>query len=220
MFPLARAILIVFLAAVWSSGAKAGIANKDAPSERPRIALVIGNSTYKTAPLPIFSNDARLISSALKSLGFDVDEQIDITRRQMKRAASTFEDRLKKAGKKLVGVFYYAGHWVQVRGKNYLLPVNSEIKKEYEVDDEALDASNVLEAMEFAGNELNFVILDACCNNPFPRSFRSATQGSARMDAPSGTLISYSTAPPPGDVAADGTDANSPHSKAHLRPPW
>jgi ABC-type transporter MlaC component len=212
VFPLARSILIVCLAAAWSTGAEAGIANKGVPSDRPRIALVIGNSAYKTAPLPNSSNDARLISSTLKSLGFDVAEHIDITRRQMKRAVAAFEDRLQKAGKKAVGVFYYAGHGVQVRGKNYLLPVNADVKKEYEVDDEALDASNVLEAMEFAGNELNFVILDACRNNPFPRSFRSATKGLARMDAPSGTLISYSTAP--GDVAADGTEENSPYTKA------
>jgi uncharacterized caspase-like protein/ABC-type transporter MlaC component len=212
VFPFARKILILVCTATWSLSAEAGITDTGVPSDRPRIALVIGNSAYKTAPLPNSSNDARLISSTLKSLGFDVAEHIDITRRQMKQAVATFEDRLQKAGKKAVGVFYYAGHGVQVRGKNYLLPVNADINKEYEVDDEALDATNVLEAMEFAGNELNFVILDACRNNPFPRSFRSSTKGLARMDAPSGTLISYSTAP--GDVAADGAGANSPYTTA------
>lgn len=139
-------------------------------------------------------------------------EHIDVTRREIKRAVSALEDRLTKAGKKAIGVFYYAGHGVQVKGKNYLLPVNAIIKKEYEVDDEVLDASTVLEAMKFAGNELNFMILDACRNNPFPRSSRSSTQGLARMDAPSGTLISYSTAP--GDIAADGTGDNSPYTTA------
>jgi uncharacterized caspase-like protein len=162
-------------AAAWSLGAEAGIVNKGGPSDRPRIALVIGNGAYKSVSLPNSSDDARLISTTLKSLGFDVDEQIDITRRQMKSTVARFEDRLTRAGKKAAGVFYYAGYGVQVRGKNYLVPVNAEINKEYEVDDEALDASNVLEAMEFAGNELNFVILDACRNNPFPRSFRSSS---------------------------------------------
>ena len=101
---------------------------------------------------------------------------------------------------------------MQVRGKNYLLPIDADIKREYEVDEEALDASNVLEAMGLAGNALNIVVLDACRNNPFARSFRSAVRGLARMDAPSGTLISYSTAP--GDIAADGAGTNSPYTVA------
>lgn len=96
-----------------------------------------------------------------------------------------------------------------------MVPIGAEIQRDYEVDDEAVDADNILEAMEFAGNKLNFVILDACRNNPYSRSFRSASRGLARMSAPSGTLVAYSTAP--GDVAADDKGANSPYSQALAR---
>ena len=180
-----------------------------------RIALVIGNSRYKDAPLKNPANDARLMAKSLRRLGFQVLERVDVDQKGMKRAIQEFGDRLERAGAEAVGLFYYAGHGVQVHGRNYLIPVGATIQREGDVDIEALTAGSVLSYMEFARNRLNIVILDACRNNPYARSFRSATRGLARMDAPRGTLIAYATAP--GKVAMDGKGANSPYTEALVK---
>jgi len=133
----------------------------------------------------------------------------------MKRAIQAFGAKLDQHGKDGVGLFFYAGHGVQARGKNFLMPVNAHIEREAALEIEAVAADSVLAQMEYARSRLNFVILDACRNNPFGRGFRSAARGLARMDAPAGTLIAYSTAP--GDVAADGDGANSPYSESLAR---
>ena len=177
-----------------------------------RIALVIGNSAYAEAPLANPANDARLMAETLRGLGFDVIERIDANRKTIQLATFELQDRLLEAGKDAVGLFYYAGHGVQVGGQNYLIPLNSEIEKEREVAIEAVSTGFVLKQMEFADNRMNFIILDACRNNPLMRSFRSATRGLARMDAPRGSLVAYSTGP--GEVAADGTGSNSPYTLA------
>ncbi len=180
-----------------------------------RIALVIGNSKYATAPLANPANDARLMAETLRRLDFDVIEHIDADRVTMQLAAFELQDRLLQAGTDAVGLFYYAGHGVQVDGENYLIPLKSEISKERHVAIEAVGTSWVLGQMEFAGNRMNFVILDACRNNPLTRSFRSAVRGLARMDAPSGSLVAYSTGP--GKVARDGEGANSEFTAALAR---
>jgi len=177
-----------------------------------RIALVIGNSAYADAPLANPANDARLMAETLRGLGFDVIEHTDATQREMKLAIFELGDRLEAAGKDAVGLFFYAGHGVQVDGENYLIPLNAEISKERHVAIEAVGASWVLSQMEFAGNRVNFVILDACRNNPLTRGFRSQLRGLAKMNAPTGSLVAYSTAP--GDVAADGDGVNSPYTLA------
>jgi uncharacterized caspase-like protein len=112
-----------------------------------------------------------------------------------------------------IGLFYYAGHGMQVKGRNYLIPIDADIQTEDEIAFNAVDANLVLEKMDAANNGLNVVILDACRNNPFARSFRSAAQGLAQMDAPSGTLIAFATAP--GSVASDGEGSNGVYTK-HL----
>ncbi len=178
----------------------------------PRIALVIGNSAYKDIPLANPANDARLMAETLRGLGFDVIERIDATLREMKLAIFELGDRLEAAGKEGVGLFFYAGHGVQVDGQNYLIPLNAMIEKERHVAIEAVGASCVLSQMEFAGNRVNFVILDACRNNPLTRGFRSQLRGLAKMNAPTGSLVAYSTGP--GDVADDGDGANSPYTLA------
>ncbi len=178
-----------------------------------RIALVIGNGDYVTVgKLPNPPNDARLIAQTLRGLGFELVELIDADQKSMKRAVSDFGDRLEAAGEDTVGLFYYAGHGVQVGSENYLIPVNAEINREKDVDIEAVSANAVLANMEYAKNRLNIVILDACRNNPYKRGFRSAARGLAVMRATRGTLIAYATAP--NDVAADGTGINSPYSIA------
>jgi hypothetical protein len=177
-----------------------------------RIALVIGNGAYETSPLANPVNDARLIAQTLRQLDFEVLEHLDLNQKELKRAIQLFGDRLELAGAGAVGLFYYAGHGVQVNGRNYLIPTDAAIDRETDVDIEAVATDTVLAQMEFANNDLNFVILDACRNNPYTRSFRSASRGLARMDAPRGTLISYATAP--GDVALDGNGDHSPYSRA------
>lgn len=183
-----------------------------ANAAEPRVALVIGNSAYAVAPLVNPANDARLMSETLRGLGFDVIERIDADREAIQNAVFELQDRLFEAGQDAVGLFYYAGHGVQVDGQNYLIPLGSDIEKEREVAVKAVSAGFVLGQLEVTGNRMNFVILDACRNNPLTRSFRSATRGLARMDAPRGSLIAYSTGP--GDVAADGIGTNSPYTLA------
>jgi formylglycine-generating enzyme required for sulfatase activity len=181
-------------------------------AEETRIALVIGNSDYASGPLPNPANDAKLIGDALTGLGFDVIARRNADQITMKRAIQEFGSRLEKAGPGAVGLFYYAGHGVQLSGRNYLIPTTARIEREGDVEIEAVSADWVIEQMRYARNRLNIVILDACRNNPFTRSMRSVDHGLATMDAPAGILIAYSTAP--GAVAADGTGRNSPYTEA------
>ena len=176
----------------------------------PRTALVIGNGAYRDAPLRNPANDARDMAVKLRELGFQVIERTDADRQTMRQALREFEQQLRR--QRGVGLFYYAGHGVQLKGQNYLIPVGVDIRQEFEIPDEALDADAVLRAMESAGNALNIVILDACRNNPFARSL--GNRGLARMDGPAGTFIAYATGP--GAISQDGAAGrNSPYTR-HL----
>ena len=156
-----------------------------------RYALVIGNGAYPLSPLRNPTNDSSDIARLLKTLDFVVVHRQNVGLREMETAARNFGQMLKAGG---TGVFYYAGHGMQVEGRNYLIPVDARIESESDVRFEALDVGRVLGKMEDAGNDLNIVILDACRDNPFARGFRSGQSGLARMDAPRGTLIAYATA--------------------------
>lgn len=156
-----------------------------------RTALVIGNGAYQDAPLRNPANDARDMAAKLRELGFQVIERIDADRQTMRQALREFEQQLRQ--QRGVGLFYYAGHGVQLKGQNYLIPVGVDIRQEFEIPDEGVDAEAVLRAMEAAGNGFNIVILDARRNNPFTRSLGS--RGLARMDGPAGTFIAYATGP-------------------------
>ncbi len=168
-----------------------------------RIALVIGNSDYQNSPLVNPVNDARDMASALKKCGFNVILKINADQRTMEKAADQFYTILRKSK---VGLFYYAGHGMQINGSNYLIPVNAHVGTESDVKYESVDVGRILGKMKDVGNELNIVLLDACRDNPFKRSFRTGKKGLARMEAPSGTIIGYATAP--GSVAADGNNRN------------
>ncbi len=189
------------------------VAQKSAPPKR--LALVIGNSRYSSSPLSNPANDADLINRTLRSLGFETRLYTDRNQREMKAAIRDFGAALQAAAPNAIGVFYYAGHGVQVNGHNYLIPVGANINGDADVDIEAVSADAVLDQMRESRNLLNFLILDACRNNPFPRSTRSASRGLAQMAAPKGVMIAYSTSP--GDVAADGDGRNSPYSQALAR---
>ena len=184
-----------------------------------RVALVIGNGAYKTAPLKNPTNDAQDMADALREMGFDVTLKLNASHKEMEQAVREFGAKLKQGG---LGLFYYAGHGVQVAGENYLIPVDTKVEAEADVKFGALNAGMALARMEDAGNDFNIVILDACRTNPFVRSFRTADQGLARMDAPKGSLIAYATAP--GRVAADsgGTGRNGVYTSfllQHMRVP-
>jgi len=177
-----------------------------------RLALIIGNNAYPSAPLKNPVNDAQDMGKVLSGLGFKVSLQKNADKRTMEESIRSFGRQLKSGG---VGLFYFSGHGMQVEGRNYLIPVNAKIESEADIKYEAVDAGLVLGKMEDAGNQLNIVILDACRNNPYSRSFRSAATGLARMDAPTGSLIAYSTAP--GTVAADGAERNGTFTKHLIR---
>lgn len=179
-----------------------------------RVALVLGNGDYgpEIGKLKNPSNDAKLVADTLKGLGFDVALVTDADQKAMKRAIREFGQRLRETGPEGIGFFYYAGHGVQVDGENYLLPIGAEIQAEGDVELEAVSATSILSQMQFAGNAVNLVFLDACRNNPLTRSFRSQTRGLARVDAPRGSFVGYSTAP--GDVSVDGDSDHSPYALA------
>lgn len=177
-----------------------------------RLALVIGNNAYKDAPLKNPVNDARAMATTLRQLGFEVIALEDASAKRMQQAILDFGGKLKTGG---VGLFYYAGHGVQVRGQNYLVPVDAEIGSEAAVRFEAVAVESITEQMGEAANRVNIVILDACRNNPFERRLRGASRGLAAMDAARGTLVAYATAP--GSVALDGDGENGLYTSELLK---
>ena len=175
-----------------------------------RAALVIGNSKYPSSPLQNPVNDAADMANSLQQLGFDVIHRENATHLEMENAVREFGEILSES--KGIGIFFYAGHGVQVNGHNFLIPVDADIQDETEVKHKALDVDFVLGKMELADNQVNLLILDACRNNPFERRFRSITsRGLAPINAPSGTVIWYATRP--GKVAMDGRGRNSPFTR-------
>jgi caspase domain-containing protein/lysozyme inhibitor LprI len=212
--------LSVLLAAVLPGGAGLRAQTKSltvdgkavAGGER-RLALIIGNAAYESAPLRNPVNDARAMATTLRTLGFEVTALENASLPEMKRAIDDFGDALRSKGG--VGLFYFSGHGIQVNGRNYIIPVGARVKGERDVEYESVDAGRVLGKMEDAGNRMNLVILDACRDNPFARSFRSAASGLASLDAASGTFIAYATAP--GRTADDGTGANGLYTEQLMR---
>ncbi len=175
-----------------------------------RVALVIGNGAYQFSPLKNPVNDADDIADTLSRLGFKTILRKNAKRRDIVRAINKFGRELKTAD---VGLFYYAGHGMQVNGRNYLIPIGANLETESDVEFEAVDAGRILGKMDDAETKINIVILDACRNNPFAGRFRTASRGLAGMDAPEGSFIAFATAP--GSVAADGEGRNGIFTK-HL----
>jgi len=202
------------LLAMFAMAALLQLAVLNRAAAEPRVALVIGNADYggDLGRLANPANDAALMTESLTQAGFDVIAVTDADQKAMKRAIGAFGEKLTAAGADVTALFYYSGHGLQVAGENYLIPVHAEIKREADVDLEAISADTVLKQMQFADARVNIIILDACRNNPLPRSFRSAQMGLARIEAPRGSFVAYSTAP--GDVATDGKGANSPYTAA------
>ena len=180
-------------------------------SHRKRIALVIGNAKYEKAgaSLENAENDANDMAATLKKLGFEVLLHTNKTKQGMNKAIKAFGNRLKKAGKNSVALFYYAGHAAEVEGINYLFPIDVKVNTESRVEEEAIPAQNIVKQIELAANGLNIILLDACRDNPYPpksRSFNTKNNRLATMSAPRGTIMAYSTAS--GKTASDGANRN------------
>lgn len=179
---------------------------ESAPVKQRKLGLVVGCTDYEFAghlANPI--NDASGIKECLESLSFDVMFVINPTLKELKIAIDDFGTELEKYD---VGLFYFAGHGVQVKGLNYLIPVDANLKNERTVEYDCVQVDRILSHMEGAKTSVNLVILDACRNNPFERNWgRDLSQrGFAVMDAPKGSLIAYSTSP--GKTASDGEGKN------------
>ncbi|MCA8902051.1 MAG: SUMF1/EgtB/PvdO family nonheme iron enzyme [Hyphomonas sp.] len=180
-----------------------------AAADPARYALVIGNSQYYQPGWRLSnpSNDARLMADSLSDVGFNVTLLLNGTEKQMEIAFAAHGARLKAAGPESIGLIYYAGHGVQSQGLNYLVPVDADARSEQDIWRQAPRLGDALRYVEDAGNSVNFVILDACRDNPLPSATRSAGGGLAEVKPARGLLISYSTAP--GYVAYDGDGQNS-----------
>lgn len=180
-----------------------------------RLALVVGNSNYENGgSLPNPVNDAKAISMALQSVGFEVMSYENVTQKELKMAINSFGQKLKGYE---VGVFYYAGHGIQNKGMNYMIPVEADLQTEAQVEFDCVAADRVLAYMDAAQVKVNVIIMDACRNNPFERSWNRSANGNglAMMNAPTGSLIAYATAP--GRVASDGTGSNGLYTSALLK---
>lgn len=179
----------------------------------PKIALVVGNSKYRDTPLRNPANDAKAVGDALTASGFAVTTKLDATRAEMAVAVQDYVKAL--AAKKCVGLFYYAGHGVQLDWKNYMLPVDAEVDSVEDVQKQAVEVNSLLQGLTRAANPLNVIILDACRDNPFGKARQPAQKGLSQMDAPVHTLLAYATSP--GNVASDGEGANGLYTENLLR---
>lgn len=212
---------MVRLMAVWFGMAAAILLGLNTgPAWAKRVALVIGNGAYlHAAPLPNPRNDADAISQALRELGFDVIHGVDLDRNNLESAVRDFAKAARGAE---LTLFFFAGHALQVAGKNYLMPIDAELLDETDLDFQTVSMDAVLRNME-RERRTNLIILDACRNNPLAKNLarsmgtRSASigRGLAPLETGVGTLISFATQP--GNVALDGDGRNSPFTTALLR---
>jgi len=181
-----------------------------------RIALVIGNSNYASvSPLPNPANDAKAMANFLGAAGFEVLQAPDLKQGAMLRTIGKFARLVEQSGPDTVALLYYAGHGLQVDGENYLVPVDAAIEREADVPLQAMRFGDVMNALASVPVKSLIVMLDACRNNPFADIKTPGGHGLAMVDAPSGSLISYSTAP--GTEALDGDGDNSPYTAAFLK---
>ena len=183
-----------------------------------RIALVVGASAYQHAShLANTLNDAQEVAGKLKHLGFEVETVMDPDRQQFEVAVRRLGQRARGAD---AALFFYAGHALELNGRNWLIPVQANLQTERDLRFEALDLSDVIDQIEGQAR-VSLVILDACRNNPFRRFLGGDSRagdvggGLAPQRAATGTLIVYSTAL--GEVAADGNGPHSPFTAALLR---
>jgi uncharacterized membrane protein YgcG len=181
----------------------------------PRVALVIGNSDYQSAPkLANPTNDAQSMAQMLNSAGFEVTQATDLNREEMVKAVQDFSASVAAHGPKTVAMVYYAGHGVQLAGENYLLPVDAKISTPADLEGNSLRLVDIMGTLESTPSRMRIVVLDACRNNPFP-NVNDKSRGLAIVDAPNGSIVGYSTAP--GMEAQDGDNEHSPYTRSFLQ---
>ncbi len=179
----------------------------------PKVALTIGNSNYSNSPLTNPVNDARAIGTALGNAGFDVTIKLDAPRGELAAAVREYTQAL--ARRQAVGVFYFAGHGLQLAWRNYMVPVDANLSAVADIQKQCVELADLVGGIAKANNPLNIVILDACRDNPFGNLTGADHKGLSQMDAPPGTLLAYATAP--GNVASDGTGVNGLYTEHLLK---
>jgi uncharacterized membrane protein YgcG len=187
-------------------------------SAENRLALVIGQSAYRSVPaLPNPANDARAVTQMLTDAGFEVSTASDLSQSQMREKVSEFAGKVAAKGADTVALLFYAGHGLQIDGENYLVPIDIDPKREADIPLQAVRLNDILNTLTSVPTRMRILMLDACRNNPFPDISKSTGGGLALVDAKvgsPGTFLSFSTSP--GAVAEDGNGANSPYTTALL----
>lgn len=186
-------------------------------SAENRLALVIGQSAYRSVPaLPNPANDAKAVTQLLTDSGFEVSSAADLSQSQMREKVSEFAGKVAAKGADTVALVFYAGHGLQIDGENFLVPVDVDPKREADIPIQAVRLNDILNTLTSVPTKMRIVLLDSCRNNPFPE-LKSAGHGLAIVDAKvgsPGTFLSFSTSP--GAEAEDGNGADSPYTTALL----
>ncbi|RFB82305.1 peptidase [Rhizobium leguminosarum bv. trifolii] len=211
---------LLTIAAILLSTATAYAAVTEGENGR-RVALVIGNSVYKTLPsLPNPANDVEEVATTLRAAGFDVTIGVNVDRIGLEDTVRRF---LRSTSNAEAGLIYYSGHGIQVGGQNFLVPVDATLETPYDVETQTMPLDLILNHLK-QNSRVQLIFLDACRNNPFnAQKFWmaeklepvGATRGLARIDSDLGSLIAFSTEP--GQVALDGTGALSPYSESFIK---
>ena len=187
-------------------------------SAENRLALVIGQSAYRSVPaLANPGNDAKAVAQLLTESGFEVAQASDLSQTQMRQTISDFAGRVAAKGADTVALVFYAGHGLQIDGENFLVPVDVDPKREADIPIQAVRLNDVLNTLTSVPSRMRILLLDACRNNPFPDIGKTAGGGLAIIDAKIGapnTFLSFSTSP--GAIAEDGSGADSPYTTALL----
>jgi hypothetical protein len=186
-------------------------------SAENRLALVIGQSAYRSVPaLPNPANDAKAVTQLLTDSGFEVSTASDLSQGQMREVVSEFAGKVAAKGADTVALVFYAGHGLQIDGENFLVPIDIDPKREADIPIQAVRLNDILNTLTSVPSKMRILMLDACRNNPFPE-LKTAGSGFAIVDAKvgaPGTFLSFSTSP--GAVAEDGSGSNSPYTNALL----
>lgn len=179
-----------------------------------RVALVVGNNAYPVERLDNPVNDAQAMAGLFSTAGMAVDRQLDASRDQLLAAIERFGDSVRRPETRLA-IFYYAGHGVQLDWRNYLLPVDADVRSAGQIKDRCVDLGVVLGKLKGGKDKTFVIILDACRNDPFGGRFRPERKGLSQFDAPGGSLLAYSTSP--GNVASDGVGKNGLYTEHLVR---
>src|SRR6202795_620429 len=210
--PMSRAALLTAIAC------SAILSYANPASAENRLALVIGQSAYRSVPaLPNPANDAKAVTQMLTDSGFEVSTAADLSQNEMRQQVSEFAGKVAAKGADTIALVFYAGHGLQIDGENYLVPVDIDPKREADIPIQAVRLNDILNTLTSVPSKMRILMLDACRNNPFPDISKSAGGGLAIVDAKigaPGTFLSFSTSP--GAVAEDGSGSNSPYTNALL----